>query len=265
MKVKLTSSSNTRVKIARSLHSRSGILKHGLFLMEGPRFVSDYLSRGTPEWILISDRTSSISETVAEKATGMNIAVMEIPEKLFSVISDTETSQGMAAICPLPSVNIDSIPRKGVFLLMNRISDPGNMGTIVRSAAAFGCTAVIAGRESCCPFIPKVTRAAAGTNSTVPIAFDIDLSAFMQSNSHAIEFVGAEASGGDIDRLHRGDRCTGLIIGSEAHGISEEIKKHLSRTVAIPMAEGVESLNAAVSASILLYEINKHLVPGLKS
>ena len=227
-----------------------------MFLMEGPRFVSDYISRETPELILISDMAGSLSGSVADKADGMNIRVLEIPEKLFNDISDTKTSQGITAVCPLPSLNIDSLPRKGVFLLLDGISDPGNMGTLIRSAAAFGCTAIVAGRGSCCPFAPKVTRAAAGLNSTVPIIFDTDLTAFMQSNSHAFEFIGADASGGEINRLRNLEKCLGLVIGSEAHGISEETGKHLSGTVAIPMIGGVESLNAAVTASILLYELS---------
>ena len=263
MRGKIISPSNTRLKIARSLHSRSGILKNGLFIMEGPRFISDYLSRETPRWILISDSAGGLSETVATEASEMNVPVMEIPEKLFSDISDTKTSQGIAAVCTVPSVNLDGIPRDGVFLLLDGISDPGNMGTIIRSAAAFGCKAIIAGRGSCCPFAPRVTRAAAGLNSTVPIVFDTDLAAFMQSNSNAIEFIGADPSGEDIDRLRGTEGCLGLVIGSEAHGISVETAKHCSGTVALPMTGGVESLNAAVSASILLYEIYKHLGSGL--
>ena len=262
MRGKIISPSNTRLKIARSLHSRSGILKNGLFIMEGPRFISDYLSRGTPEWILISDSAGRLSETVAEEAARTNVLVMEIPEKLFGDISETKTSQGIAAVCPVPLIDIDGIPREGVYLLLDGISDPGNMGTIVRSAAAFGCTSIIAGRGSCCPFAPRVTRAAAGLNSIVPIIFDTDLAAFMQSNSDVIEFIAADASGGDVDRLRGLKGCLGLVIGSEAHGISEETAKHCSGTVALRMTVGVESLNAAVSASILLYEIYKHLGSG---
>ncbi len=261
----ITSHSNTKLKIARSLHSRVGILKHGLFLMEGPRFVSDYLSRGTPEWIFISEEAGKLASAVIERAVKRSIEVLEVPWKLFAGISDTEASQGIIAVCSLPSTSIDSIAREGVFLLLDRISDPGNMGTILRSAAAFGCTAVIAGKGGCCPFITKVTRAAAGMNSAVPIVFDADLSAFMQSNSDSIEFIGADASGGDINKLHGKDRCIGLVLGSEAHGISEDTRRHLCGSVAIPMTGGVESLNAAVSASILLYEIYKHLGSGTRT
>ncbi len=102
-------------------------------------------------------------------------------------------------------------------------------------------------------------------NSIVPVIFDTDLTAFMQSNSSSIEFIGADPSGEDIDRLHGRERCLGLVIGSEAHGISEETLKHCSGTVALRMTGGVESLNAAVSASILLYEIYKHLGSGTRT
>lgn len=252
---KVTSPSNARLKIARMLHSRSGIQKHGLFLMEGPRFVSDYMQKEKPEWIIVSEEAAQLSRTTAKAALNGCIDVLEIPEKLFADISDTESSQGITAVCRLPSVNIESIPREGVFLLLDRISDPGNMGTIIRSAAAFGCTAVIAGKGSCCPFAPKVTRAAAGLNSVAKVSFDTDLAAFMRSNADEMDFYGAVASGEDIDRFQKGDRCIGLVVGSEAHGISEKVVKQLKGIIAIPMAEGVESLNAAVSASILLYHL----------
>ncbi len=265
MRVKIVSSSNAKLKITRSLRSRSGILKNELFIMEGPRFISDYLSRGVPQWIFVSDTAGSLSGDAASMAVGLNVPVIAIPDKLFSDISDTQTSQGIIAVCPLPSVKIDDIPREGVFLLLDGISDPGNMGTMIRSAAAFGCAAIIAGRGSCCPFTPKVTRAAAGLNSAVPIVFDTDLAAFMRSNSDVIEFIGADASGGGVERLHGLEGCVGLVIGSEAHGIKEETAKCCSGTVALRMTGCVESLNAAVSASILLYEINKHSGPNLKS
>ncbi|MEN8209278.1 MAG: RNA methyltransferase [Candidatus Fermentibacteria bacterium] len=265
MRVSITSPSNAKLKIARNLHSRAGIMKHGFFLMEGPRFVADYLSRETPLLILVSDTAGRLSGTVASEAAGMKIRVIEIPDKLFSDISDTQTSQGIAAVCPLPSVNIHDIPREGVFLLLDGISDPGNMGTIIRSAAAFGCTAIVTSKGSCCPFTPKVTRAAAGWNSEVPIIFDTDLAGFMQRNSNEMEFIGADASGGDVDVLLGLEGCLGLVIGSEACGIGEETRKQCSGMVALKMPGGVESLNAAVSASILLYETTKHLGSGAKT
>jgi len=256
MKIEIISSANARLKTAGSLFSRAGILKHDLFLIEGPRFISDYLERGIPEWVFVSKTAGSLSRIVAERASKSNVDILELPAKLFADISDTETTQGIVAVCSIPSADIEVIPRNGIFLLLDRIADPGNMGTIIRSAAAFGCAAVIAGKGSCCPFTPKVTRAAAGMNSVVPLVFDEDLAAFMRDNSGVMEFLGADASGADIKNLRVKKGCHGLVIGSETHGISEEVNKHLSGTVSIPMVEGVESLNAAVSASILLYALS---------
>jgi len=224
--------------------------------MEGPRFISDYLKSGRPEWIILSEDSTVPVETVAREGSDRGIPLLEVPAGLFGEISDTRNSQGIIAVCPLPEVTINSLPRRGVFLLLDGVSDPGNMGTIIRSAAAFGAAAVIAGKGSSCPFSPKVTRSAAGLNAVVPILFDVDLAELMRSNSDSMVFFGADTSGGSLEELRREKGCLGLVIGSEAHGISEDTAKHLKATVSIPMADGVESLNAAVSASIILYAMS---------
>lgn len=221
--------------------------------MEGPRFVADFLEKGTPEWVLVAEDSENLARSVALKAAERGVPLLELPPKLFSDLSDTENSQGLIAVCDLPSVSFDTLPLQGVFLLLDGISDPGNMGTIIRSAAAFGCTAVIVGRGSCCPFTPKVTRSAAGLNSVLPIVFDVDLADLMKNYSQSIFFLGADASGGNIEQIPAEKDCLGLVIGSEAHGISEEAGRYINATVSIPMTGEVESLNAAVSASILLY------------
>lgn len=252
--IKVTSPSNPRLRVARQLHSRSGAVKNRLFLMEGPRFVSDQLVRVPPEWVLLSAEAGELARRVARAAEEVGRDVLHLPQELFEDISDTETSQGIIAAFPLPEPDPEALARDGVFLLLDGVSDPGNMGTMVRSAAAFGCSAVVTGRGSCFPFLPKVTRAAAGTNACVPVLSDVRLPEFMKENSPEMVFVGADASGGSMDVLRGETRRLGLVIGSEAHGISPEAGELLSARVAVPMRGGIESLNAAVSASILLYE-----------
>lgn len=254
MYTKITGSSNNRLKISRSLHSRSYIMKHGAFLMEGSRFIADYLRNSEPKWIILSAEATPASRAVANDASEAGIDILEIPPKLFSELSDTAHSQGIIAICALPEIKGNELKPEGTFLLLDRISDPGNIGTIIRSAAAFGCSSVIMGEGCCCPFLPKVSRASAGTNVKVPVLFDIDLPSFMLQNSENCTFIGAEASGGPIEQIKTSTGSTGIIIGSEAHGISEKVRDRLNATVGIPMKNGVESLNAAISASILLYE-----------
>ena len=253
MHFSVTGSSNNRLKISRSLNSRSYIMKHGAFLMEGSRFVSDYLRNSKPKWIILSKDASPAARAVANDASEAGIDILETPLKLFSEISDTAQSQGIIAVCALPEIEESELKPEGTFLLLDRISDPGNAGTIIRSAAAFCSSSVIMGEGCCFPFLPKVTRASAGANVKVPVLFDIDLSSFMLQNSDTCTFIGAESSGGPIEQIKAIAGSTGIVIGSEAHGISEKVRDLLDSTVSIPMKEGVESLNAAVSASILLY------------
>lgn len=170
-------------------------------------------------------------------------------------MADTMHSQGFIAVYPIPSITEMDIVFKGGVLVLDRISDPGNMGTMIRSASAFGSSALIAGSGSCCPFAPKVTRAAAGTNTSFPILFDVDLASFIRRHSSECCFIGADTSGGTPERLRERDRCIGLVIGSESQGISETVSHLLEDSVGIPMVNDVESLNAGVSASILLWEM----------
>ncbi len=221
--------------------------------MEGSRFIADYLRNSEPKWIILSEEATPASRTVANDASEAGIDVLEIPPKIFSEISDTAHSQGIIAVCTLPEIRANELKPEGTFLLLDRISDPGNIGTIIRSAAAFGCSNVIMGEGCCCPFLPKVSRGSAGANAKVSLLYDIDLPSFMMRHSDKCTFIGAEASGGSIEQIRSSTGSIGIVIGSEAHGISEEVRDRLDGTVSIPIKEGVESLNAAVSASILLY------------
>jgi TrmH family RNA methyltransferase len=257
VRIQIESASNPRLKTTRALDSRHGVLKQGAFLVEGPRFVSDQMSIRSPLWLVLSTEAGQAAAFVADMAGESGIDVLEVPSALFRELSDTVHSQGLLAVCPLPATTEQDLPSTGPLLLLDGLSDPGNMGTLIRSAAAFGCAAVIAGAGSCCPFIPKATRAAAGMNVRLPILFDADLPALMGRMRETRSFYGADVIGGSAEPMVAARERAGLVIGSEAHGISEPVKNILSGTVGIPMAPGVESLNAAVSGSILLYLLKK--------
>lgn len=257
MRTIIRSLSNRRLKTAAGLHSRSGVIRNGLFLMEGPRFVRDHLDRHSAEWLFISGDASEMSRMVADDAEAEGTEVLELVPGMLEKVSDTENSQGLIAVCRLPEPDIRQLRSKGIMVLLDRVSDPGNMGSVIRSAAAFGCSAVIAGRGSCCPFIPKVTRAAAGTNTIIPVHFDVDLAGFIGSRREEMMFLGADASGERLKDLIPGPGPIGLVIGSEPIGISGDVRDLLHRTVGIPIRREVESLNAAVSASVILYELTR--------
>jgi len=203
----------------------------------------------------MSKKPSPVTKGLLPALEKRGIDILEVPQETFSEISDTENSQGIIAVCPLPAVLEPEEFSAGAILLLDRVTDPGNIGTAIRSAAAFGCLAVITGKGCCHPFVPKATRASTGMNSLIPIFADVELTEFMQRHGE-IHFIGAEVSG-DLPHEMGFSGAVGLVVGSEAHGISEEIKAKLDGVAGIPMEGNVESLNAAVSASILLYYITE--------
>jgi len=194
---------------------------------------------------------------VAEEACSADVDVLDLSFKLFRSIADTVTSQGILAVFPIPQPDRGVLEEKGVYVLLDGVSDPGNLGTIIRSAAAFGCRAVITGKGSCCPFIPKVTRASAGTNGRINIFMDEPLKEIINLHGNDMSFIGADAGGRPMDILRdHGDKL-GVVVGSESRGISSDIMPLLQATVSIPMEDCVESLNAGVSASIILYQATR--------
>ena len=253
----VTSRSNPRLKLVRSLAGSSGVRKHGVFLMEGPRFITDYLSVGgnQPEFAVMSSECSKEALAAAEKLTGSGIEILCLPKVLFRELTDTDHSQGLAAVCSLPVHGMDAVMSGGTVLLLDRISDPGNVGTAIRSAAAFGCGGVICGKGTCFPFLPRVTRAAAGWNAMIPLLYRMnatDAAGKLAESGYTV--IAADTSGRPVGELKLADDCrVVIVVGSETHGLSEGVVALANEIVAVPMTGGVESLNAAVSASILLY------------
>lgn len=254
----VTSRANSRIKLAISLNKTSACRKRNQFLIEGPKFIGDLISNnGSIDFVLISENASKESKIVAQLADRKNLKVIEVSPPIFSEISDTNTPQGIIAICPIPQYKIQDIITGGTVLVLDRVSDPGNAGTAIRSAAAFNCSGVIFLKGSVFPFNPKVTRSAAGLNAIIPI-FEMDDLSTLKAESSSYNFLGAQTKAKPISELLTtlyGPVC--IVIGSEAHGLSQKSKNTVTEFVSIPMTNGIESLNAGVSASILLYSLFK--------
>lgn len=221
--------------------------------MEGPRFISDHLARGgLIDFITMSENASDESVVVAKMADTGGHKVLQVPGELFANISNTNNSQGITAICPIPEYSIDDLFTGKTVLVLDKVSDPGNVGTAIRSAAAFGCSGVVFLKGSAFPWSPKVTRASAGLNSAIPICELNDLSDIRNKYPDYC-ILAAESNGIPMEKLF--DSITQppcIVIGSEAHGLSQISQSVITSSVSIPMTMGVESLNAGVSASILL-------------
>jgi TrmH family RNA methyltransferase len=250
----VSSRANIRIKLAASLGKTSTSRKRGRFLMEGPRFVTDHISRGgSVDFVVVSENPSIHAQTAAELADSRGIPVLQVSDIIYKCISTTETPQGIEAVCPIPEYTDRDLFTGKTVLVLDGVSDPGNAGTAIRSAAAFGCSGVVFLKGSVYPWSPKVTRAAAGINSAIPIIETQNLT-LLKGKYPRYSFLGASSTGSPAGKvINTAAKPVCVVVGSEAHGLSASTRRELTDLVSIPMAEAVESLNVGVSGSILLY------------
>jgi len=172
-------------------------------------------------------------------------------------MSDTVSPQGIMAVCEKRSFTLDDISGENPFLLIGeRLSDPGNIGTLIRSAAAAGASGVILSVGSGDIYNPKVVRAAAGATLRIPIIEGADLLELIPSlKRQGIAILAAHLKGAVLPYEVDLRQSLGILIGNEASGLSEEISALSTACIKLPMAPDVESLNASVAGGILLYEV----------
>jgi TrmH family RNA methyltransferase len=232
-----------------------------MLLLEGPRFIHDLLqieeASSLIRFVLCSTELTGNAEEVASHARGIRIPALDVAADLFTVLSSTENSQGIVAVCDVPEPDGELLQKAAFVLALDAVADPGNLGSCIRSAAAFGVDAVVLGRGCACAFAPKVTRASAGTNLLVPLFERVSLPEYASERDRAgCYLVGASSTGGeDLGGLEVRHPLV-LFIGSEAHGMSDDVVAQLHQLVRIPMRPEVESLNAAASAAVLLHHFS---------
>jgi TrmH family RNA methyltransferase len=250
------SSSNRSFRLARAIVDPAGIREFGAFLVEGRRFVSEVLTRDPS--LVMELLVSEGFQQAGLPAFGGRTSL--VPDRLFPRIADTRNSQGIVAICRLPADDAAArLPVRGPCLVpvLDGVSDPGNAGTLIRTAAAFGCGAVVLTSGSCEAFSPKVTRASAGANVFLPLVQRVgpeEAAALLRPLG--FEFVAAEAGGRPLPEEPPGGRVA-LVIGSEANGISPAMRAICRRGISIPMPGGMESLNAAVAGAIAMFWMSR--------
>jgi|HubBroStandDraft_6_1064221.scaffolds.fasta_scaffold55539_3 TrmH family RNA methyltransferase len=263
---KITSRQNPLVKRFRRL--RSGADRH-LVLVEGVRMVEEALAAGAHfESIAF---TSDLETT--ERGIALQDELQRVPcrgallsNQVMDYISDTESPQGVAAMVTRPHFDLDAVFGISVQLIViaDGIGDPGNIGTIIRSAEAAGATGLVALPGTANPFGSKAVRASMGSVLRLPVAIAANTREVIllakKMNIAAIVAVPERPTPSERGRPSRpyteADYRTGtaLIFGNEASGVSEELASLADSFVYIPMAPAVESLNVSTAASILLYE-----------
>ena len=268
----ITSPSNPRISRARELQAAKGRKKHGLFLMEGPHLLQVLLDSAMipaevyyqPALLERTREGRALLHRLLHTGGLSNENRIEVSERVIESISETQTSQGVVSLLPLSAFAPQRIqarrpaaPRP-VLLVLDGLSDPGNMGTILRTALAADVAEVLLTPRCVDCFSPKVVRAAAGAHVALPIAVDQTWDAIEE---HIEKHCRGErrvllAEAGSARQYFEQDLHTpfALITGNEAHGPSLEARKSASATISIPLANNVESLNAAMATGIILYE-----------
>lgn len=245
----------------RALHSRAGRRKAGAFLVEGPQAVEAALRSGAPiREVFVVD--SDVEWTRSAQAS--NLHVTSVSSDVFAAMAETEQPQGVLAVCDLlGSAPLEAIMNgSGPVLVLEALSDPGNVGTAIRTADAVGAAGVILTPESADIHNGKVVRATAGSLFHVPCATGIDLDEVVAAARLSGRSIAVATGDGSVDLF---DAVTGglvndstvWLVGSEAHGVSARARSLADHLVAIPMRGGAESLNAAVAAALVLY-VTRH-------
>jgi TrmH family RNA methyltransferase len=188
------------------------------------------------------------------------VAVELVEEKVFDAMSDTVTPQGILGVAQMPEYSLEQILscEGRLYLLLDNLRDPGNLGTMIRTAEGAGVSGVILSRESVDLFNPKVVRSTMGSVFRVPVLYVDDLPQTIELlQKQGVGVYGTFMEGSEV--YHRIDFCrpAGIVIGNEANGISPAVKETLSGTIRIPMEGQLESLNAAVAAAVILYEASR--------
>lgn len=250
----ITSTSNEQIKKLIQLKEKSKVRKTtGTFTVEGKKMFVEIPAEDLVSVYVSETFLKENGELVKDKKYQI------VSDQVFKKISDTVTPQGIVAVVKQKSYSIDYIiekrnKEKSCIVVLDRLQDPGNMGTIIRTGEAAGISGIIMSKDSADIYNPKVIRSTMGSIFRVPFAIVDDLAAAVDTlkdngiTTYAAHLKGELYNSGSLTK-----DCA-LLIGNEARGLSEKISAKADKLIKIPMHGKVESLNAAIATAILMYE-----------
>ena len=251
--------SKSRRLLIERLKTRKGRPREGLVLVEGVRSAAEALASGVD--IRFAVQSPRLPRTEAGRALASTLArggpeAEAVDDSDLDELSATEHPQGILCVCAEPGLDLgqlrDRAPSR--LLLLDGLQDPGNLGTLIRAARAFGLDAVIVLDGSVDPWNPKAVRAAAGAGFQMPIARVPWAEARPWLEEQGIQILAADPAGDDVRSFQPGGSWA-LAVGNEGTGLRADIAAASAKSIAIPMPGSAESLNAGVAGSILLYSL----------
>ncbi|MCQ2545241.1 MAG: RNA methyltransferase [Clostridia bacterium] len=247
---KITSRSNEIFKSALKLTRKKYRDLEGKYLLEGIKPLKDALAQQIAvDCIFFREGVENGIGVISD-----DIRVIELEKSLFDELSDTENSQGVIAVVEKKPQRCFGFTSPGTVVILDRLQDPGNLGTIIRTAEAAGAAGIIAVKGTGDMYSPKVCRSAAGSLLRMPVVEGLDTKAAVKICREAGKKIAISCMEGAVDYRDAAlDENTAIVIGNEGQGVSEEFMELADIKVKIPMKGEIESLNAAVAAGILMY------------
>ncbi|MHB0856635.1 MAG: TrmH family RNA methyltransferase [Anaerolineae bacterium] len=252
----ITSADNEHIRYARSLHNKRARYQEKRFFIEGLRLVAQALHEGyrpvlaflTPEFA-----ASDVGARLAQELVSGETRVWQVTPQVLATLSDTKSPQGIVAVAGMPNPVPQRIQQASLLLVLDDLRDPGNLGTILRTAQATGVEAILLSEGCVDAYAPKVVRAGMGAHFQLPLFVDMTWPAIRDALAGKQRIL-ADAAGTytpwDLDWR----QPTALLIGNEAQGAGPEARALADLTVRLPMAPIVESLNASIATAVLLFE-----------
>jgi TrmH family RNA methyltransferase len=249
------------VRSARRLLRRKERAQSGEFLAEGRQAVAEALHRpGVVVDLLVASGAVDRHQDLLVAAVAAGVPVSSVADAQLATLSDTVTPQGVLAVCKAVDVTLDEAlaGEPQLVVLCDQVRDPGNLGTVIRCADAFGADAVLVSRDSVDLWNPKTVRASTGSVFHLPVAVEVDLAdAVTRARAAGMAVYGADGGGSDsVDDLALSgglSRPVLWVMGNEAWGLPAEHADLLDALVALPMYGRAESLNLSTAAAVFLY------------
>ena len=241
----ITSLKNPKVAAWKALKDRKGRRESGCFLVEGRKMVEEALkSAFDVETVLVQEGM--------ELPDGLTMPVYELPAHVLAAVCDTKTPQGIAAVVRMKE---QSALGKHIVVL-DGVQDPGNVGTIIRTADAAGLDGVLLSTQCADVFSPKVLRATMGSIFRMNLRTTDDLPGELTKlREKGYSILSSQLDGTPFYEREKVAEQFALIIGNEGNGVSEQVQQTATQRVRLPMRGGAESLNAAIAAAIMMYEL----------
>lgn len=254
---RITSVRNPRIRALTELHRSRGRREAGRHLAEGPKVVTEALRAGLVVEVLGTSEALDAFEVAAD------VPVTIVSEHVLERLADARTPQGVVAVVRTPVSDLTTLEGPGLVVVLVALGDPGNVGTIVRTADAAGARAVVLTDGTADPFGPKVVRAAAGSTYHLPVVAGVSIDEVLATCRRGGRGVAAldgraERSVFGLD----GDEPLALLLGNEAHGLPDDVVDRADLTAAVPLRGGAESLNVAAAAAVAIYAAAYGLHPS---